>query len=176
MEPTPPQIQDIAPPVDVFPYPMWMVAVLAISVALILALIGWLIWRWMKRRPVVPPPTPREVALSQLEALRPAVDTLDPQEFSDEVSKVLRIYLTRQFGLRATKQTSQEFLASLSGERLFDDERKELLAQFLEKCDLIKFARMQAGSVESAVLLDQAMAFVSGPRTEDAVEEASASS
>lgn len=157
-----PRIRDIAPPVDVFPYPVWMVVLAALGVALFVGLVAWVLWRWMKRRRAAPPPTPREVALGQLAELRHEVDTLNPQVFSDEVSKVLRTFLTRQFGLRATRQTSQEFLASLSGGGLFDDERKELLSCFLEKCDLIKFARAEAGAGESCELLDQAVAFVSG--------------
>lgn len=165
MEPTaPPQIRDIAPPVDVFPYPAWVVLVAALAAVLLLGLAVWLLLRWMKRRPVLPPPTPRELALRQLEELRSAVNALDPQSFSDEVSGVLRTYLTRQFGLRATRQTSQEFLASLSGSGLFDDSEQELLARFLEKCDLIKFARAEAGATENRELLDQALAFVSGSK------------
>jgi hypothetical protein len=156
----PPEIRDIAPPIPVFPYPAWMVA---IAVALGLILLGTIFWhllRILKRSRSAPPPTPRQTALSQLEALRPALATMDPRQFSDEVSAVLRTYLTREFGLRAPQQTSQEFLESISGNSIFNLERQELLSRFLRKCDLIKFARLEARSSESEALLDEAFEFV----------------
>jgi hypothetical protein len=155
-----PEIRDISPPVPVFPYPPWMVAVAIVLGVILLGLIVWLVFRLVKRQQYGPPPAPREIALSQLEALRPEIVARDPRRFSDEVSGVLRTYLTKQYGLRAPQQTSQEFLESISGDNFFDSERQEVLSRFLEKCDLIKFARLEAGSSESEALLNQAFEFV----------------
>ncbi len=74
----------------------------------------------------------------------------------------MRGYITAQYGLRATQQTSPEFLAGMADHDKFPDEQKALLAVFLEKCDLLKFARIDAGADENATLLDQASRFVEG--------------
>lgn len=165
-QPTPalPEIRDIAPPVDVFPWPPWMVALAIFLIVVVLGLVAWLVIRAHKRRPAPPPPTPRSMALRELEALRAEVSRLDPHEFSVRVSDVLRGYIEAQFGLRAKEQTSPEFLASLSGAKQFGEDDRELLARFLEKCDLIKFARIDASSEDSAALLASAVAFVQGGR------------
>lgn len=158
-----PEIRDIAPPVDVFPWPPWMVAIAVGFLAIVLIAIVWLIVRAIRRR-TVPPPSPRTLALRELEALRAEVSLLDPYAFSVRVSDVLRGFIGEQFGIRAKEQTSPEFLASIAGAPQFADDDRALLAQFLEKCDLIKFAHIDATSEDSAALLASAMAFVQGGR------------
>jgi len=159
-----PEIRDIAPPIDVFPYPLWMVISAGLIAAILLGLLTWWIVRWMRRRPPVPPPTPRAAAVRALEALRAKVEVLDPYQFSIEVSDVLRGFVTAQFGLPATQQTSPEFLASISATPRFSAEDRDLIERFLERCDLIKFAHVSATSADSAELLASAISFVHGSR------------
>lgn len=155
-------IKDIAPPVWVFPYPTWMVVVAAVIALLLLGLIVWLIVRAIRNRPAPVAPTPRSVALRELERMRGDVKSLDPYDFSIAVSGVLRTYIGAAYGLHAPQQTSPEFLAAISGSVKFSDSDRRLLAEFLERCDLIKFARVQADSGDSLRLLDSAFAFVRG--------------
>jgi len=161
--PEPVQIRDIAPPLDVFPYPPWMVAVAAILALAVLALAVWLIVRWVRNRPGPPPLGPRTIALGELEKLRARADELEPYAFSIAVSDVLRTFISNaRFRLPATRQTSPEFLAAISGSPLFSENDRALLARFLEKCDMIKFARVQATSVDNVELVENALAFVRG--------------
>ena len=161
-QPSPVEIRDIAPPVDVFPYPAWEVISAAAVLLLILALAVWLVVRWIRSRPAPPPPTPHETAVASLNKARAQIDALDPYAFSILVSDILRAYVAAQFHLHAREQTSPEFLASISGSTGFSDREKTLLAAFLEKCDLIKFARINATRDDSAALVDQAVLFVEG--------------
>ena len=163
-QPELPPIKDIAPPIDVFPWPTWMV-VCAIVIALaVLAGIVTLIVIKMRNRPVPPPPTPREIALRELEALRAQVDKQPPYDFSIAVSGVLRTYIGAQYRLHAREQTSPEFLAAISRSVKFSENEKLLLGRFLERCDLIKFARIAASSEDSGQLLGDAIAFAQGER------------
>jgi len=161
-QPAVPEIRDIAPPMDVFPWPWWMVALAAGGTLLVVGLVVFATVRALKRRPGAPPPTPRQIAFRELEALRPLTGKLPPYDFSVRVSDVLRTFIGAQFGLRVTKQTSPEFLASISGAKEFSDDDRGLLARFLERCDLIKFAHVDASETDSAELLASAIAFAQG--------------
>ncbi len=141
-----------------------MVALVALGAFILLTVIIWLIVRAIRNRPKTFPLTPRQKAMRDLEALRPQVQQLDPYEFSVRVSDVLRGFVGEQFGLRAKEQTSPEFLASISSASEFTDDDRGLLERFLEKCDLIKFAHIDASSEDSAALLSSALAFVQGAR------------
>lgn len=156
------ELAPIAPPVYVFPYPPWMVASAVIASLLVVSAIVWAIVRHIKNRPQPPPPTPREVALAALDALQNRVAHVEPYPFSIEVSDVLRRYVEAEFRVRATQQTSPEFLAAASASPRFSPADKTLLSSFLEKADLIKFAHIAAGSADSEQLLEEARHFVEG--------------
>ena len=87
-----------------------------------------------------------------------------PYEFSIAVSDVLRTYIGAQYRLHAREQTSPEFLGAISRSAKFSENEKALLTGFLERSDLIKFARIDATSEDSAELLRNAVAFVEGER------------
>jgi hypothetical protein len=157
-----PEIRDIAPPVEVFPYPLWVVIAAAILLLALLILLLWALMRWWQQRPPQPPPTPREIAAQRLADARRRLKELDPYVFSILVSDILRSYITSQFHLRATQQTSPEFLGSVSNSPRFSEEEKSLLQHFLQKSDLIKFARAEATTRDNAELLEQAANFVEG--------------
>jgi hypothetical protein len=161
--PAPPEIRDIAPPIDVFPYPPWMVAVAAVVAAVVLGFLVWLIVSWIRHRPGAPPPGAAAIALRELERLRQRANELEPYAFSIAVSDVLRTFISNaKFHLPATQQTSPEFLAAISDSKLFSVEDRALLGRFLERCDMIKFARVQATSGDNVELVESALAFVQG--------------
>ena len=164
LAPETPEIKDIAPPIDVFPWPMWMIVLAALGAVAVLTLLAWLIARWLRNRPAPPPPSARSVALRELEKLRAQLQTLDPYAFSIAVSDALRRYIGAQFRLHALEQTSPEFLTSIANAAQFSDEDRALLARFLDRCDMIKFARIEATASDSEELLASAIAFVRGGR------------
>lgn len=156
-----PELREIAPPVEVFPYPVWMVCAAIAACMLLLVAIVWLARRYWPKRQLPPPPTPRELALKQLQNLRSNLE-MPPYLFSILVSDVLRSFLMAQYGLPVTRQTSPEFLAVAAGNACFSPKEKALLEEFLGKTDLVKFARLDASGADSTLLLEQAMVFVKG--------------
>jgi hypothetical protein len=70
--------------------------------------------------------------------------------------------VTNQYGLPLTRQTSIEFLTALAKLKSFSANEKSLLEDFLNRCDLIKFARYEATSADSRLLLEEATRFVKG--------------
>jgi hypothetical protein len=157
-----PAIHDIRPPLDIFPYPLWMVAVAGAIALAVLGFVAVAIVRAVRRRPKAPPPTPKEIALRRLKEAEPDVEHKPPYEFSIQVSDILRQYVSAHYKLHATEQTSPEFLAEAARSPHFTGADKRLLADFLEHCDLIKFARIEASSFDSRALIDQAVRFVQG--------------
>src|SRR5262249_8054454 len=129
----------------------------------VLSLLGLVVWWFAKRRqPELPPKVPREIALEELEQIRGEIERISPYQFSIRVSDILRKYVTQQYGLPATRQTSIEFLTALAKASPFSTEEQTLLEDFLNRCDLIKFARYEATTSDSQLLLGEAIRFVKG--------------
>ncbi len=162
--PAPPEIRDIVPPIDVFPYPLWMVVLAAALGLAIVIIVIVLLVRAVGNRPPPRTLTAREAAMKELHALEDCLDQLEPYEFSIAVSEVLRRFIGQQFGLHALRQTSPEFLTAVSNSPRFSEADRTLLTGFLEECDMIKFARIHATREESSGLLGSAIAFVEGSR------------
>jgi hypothetical protein len=158
--PTPAPLNDIVGPVWFWPYPLWMTLVAGLVLLLILAGLVWLLKKLLTRKAV--PITNRQKALSALEALRSGIAGADPYAFGVTVSDSIRSYIRSEHRLGATTQTSLEFLNSIRGNPLFTDNEKAGLTVFLEKTDLLKFARAEAGEREMLDLLDIAARLVRG--------------
>jgi Domain of unknown function (DUF4381) len=154
------EFHDIAPPIDYSLLSPWLIF---LGVFVLLTVIGLVVWFVAKsfRRPT-PPQPPRERAIALLEQIRAQITAIDPYRFSIRVSDILRRYVTEQFGLPVTRQTSVEFLNGLRGSSPFSEDEKSLLEDFLNRCDLIKFARYEATTSDSELLLEEAIRFVKG--------------
>jgi hypothetical protein len=158
--PTPAPLNDIVGPVWFWPYPLWMTLVAGFVALLILAGLVWLLKKLLTRKAV--PLTNRQKALAALEALRSGIAGADPYAFGVTVSDAIRGYIRAEHRLGATTQTSLEFLNSIRSNPLFTDNEKSGLTVFLEKTDLLKFARAEAGEREMLDLLDIAARLVRG--------------
>ena len=154
------EFHDIAPPVDYSLLPPWLVFVIAFIVLSLVGLVVW--WLARRRKSELPPKLPREIALGELAQRRREIGTISPYQFSIRVSDILRRYVTQQYGLPATRQTSIEFLTAAAKAPSFSTDEKSLLEDFLNRCDLIKFARYEATTSDSELLLEEAIRFVKG--------------
>ena len=154
------EFHDIAPPVDYSLISPWVIFAASFAG---LALLGWIAWSIArKRKRPQPPQLPRDRALEALERIAAQIEKTTPYQFSIRVSDILRRYVTEQYALPLTRQTSVEFLNSLRRSPSFSEEEKSLLADFLTRCDLIKFARYDATAEDSRLLLEEATRFVKG--------------
>ena len=152
-----------APIYEVLDYslvPPWVYYIGAIAALGLLGLMAW----WIRKRSLRPKPvrSARERALDALDQVGNEIEVLTPYQFSIAVSDILRGYVTEQYQLPVTRQTSVEFLASLARHSSFSADETSLLQDFLERCDLIKFARYDATTQDSRLLLEEATRFVKG--------------
>jgi hypothetical protein len=152
-------LRDIKPPIEIpnaWVWAMW--GVLALAAA---ALAFWA-WRyWQKRRSqVVPVPViPAHIRAKQ--KLREALALIgQPREFCILVSDTVRWYLEERFDFHAPERTTEEFLHELQATNLLTPDQKNSLGEFLQRCDLVKFAKYEPGPPELHDLHDSAVRLV----------------
>jgi len=152
-------IRSIKPPVDIpsgWEWVWWTLAALALALAL------WWLWRRWRARVATPPPAPvvppHIRARQRLEAALRFI--ADPRLFCIEVSDALRLYLEERFHLRAPERTTEEFLEELRRAPVLTTDQKACLADFLERCDLVKFARFEPTESALRELRDSALRLV----------------
>jgi len=117
------------------------------------------------RRPAPPVPA-HEVAYAALRALfaRNLVEAGLIKEYYFELSAILRHYIENRFGLRAPERTTEEFLAELGSSGTLVERHRQLLADFLAECDLVKFANYGASQADAQRAHDRAVSFIEETR------------
>jgi len=151
-------IRDIRGPKFMFP-PWLLPAVIAGAVLLAFGALGLRRWLRRRRRPRVL--LPFEIALQRLEEMRALMQPDDAREFSIAVSDVVRRYIEERFGVTATHRTTEEFLRDLLESSHAPLARhRALLSDFLQQCDLVKFAGMSLTLQNMESLHHSARAFV----------------
>ncbi|MBI5388693.1 MAG: hypothetical protein HZA90_28865 [Verrucomicrobia bacterium] len=152
-------IRGIKPPVEIpsgWEWLWWTLGAIAVVVALVF------LWRWWRKRldrpeivPVIPPHLRAKQRLH--EALRLIGD---PRLFCIAVSDALRWYLEERFHLRAPERTTEESLQDLQRTEVLNAEQKLSLTDFLERCDLVKFAKFEPTEAALRDLHDSALRLV----------------
>jgi hypothetical protein len=152
-------IRDIKPPVAISSEWEWLWWTL--TVLLVVAILVWA-WRyWQKRRAQIPivPPLPAHIRAKQ--KLQEALALLtQPKPFCILVSDTLRGYLEERFTFHAPERTTEEFLYELRETDRLTRDQKENLGDFLQRCDLVKFAKYEPGEPELRDLHDSALRLV----------------
>jgi hypothetical protein len=140
-------LRDIKPPVDIpsgWEWAWWLLG------GVVLVILAWWLWRYFRQREAarpLPPPVPPHVRARR--RLEEALRLLsEPKPFVVAVSDALRAYLEERFSFRAPERTTEEFLHELRSTNLLDAGQKERLSDFLQRCDLVKFAKYEPREME----------------------------
>jgi len=132
-----------------------------ILAAILLAIAGFAVWRWRRRRKRVPALSLGEETLQRLENIRPLMQPARAREFGIAASEIVRTYVERRFDVVATQRTTEEFLQSLLGDgHSALAGHRPLLGLFLEQCDFVKFAGGSLTSEGLESLFQSARKFV----------------
>ena len=148
-------IFDIRGPIHIpasFPWAAWCAGALA---ATGLGFGAWALLRRPRRK------LPYEIALEKLAATRPLMVDENAQPFSLAISEIVRVFIEDCLLVRAAHRTTDEFLHDLVN--LPDSPltaHREMLAEFLQHCDLAKFARWSLSVPQMEAMLASASTFV----------------
>ena len=153
--PAPEDIIDIRPPIHIAtPFPWIAVGAAALAVAGIGAA-AWKLLRRQRRKLAY------EIALERLENARPLMRESNAEPFCLAVSDVVREFIEEVLPMRAMRSTTNEFLhdvATLSDLQLAP--HRDTLANFLQHCDLAKFARWSLSVPQMEAMFSSAKYFV----------------
>jgi len=97
--------------------------------------------------------------LDRIEALR-LPESAEVERYHTLLSDVMRTYLEQRFQLPASHQTTTEFLETMHRSPQLTPAQRHLLRDFLDRCDLAKFARAVPSPPECRAVADMARSFV----------------
>jgi hypothetical protein len=89
------------------------------------------------------------------------------KEFYERISNILRHYIEHRFDLRAPESTTEEFLAQLARTDVLAASDKERLGEFLEHCDLVKFAKHEPTTEQIQKTFDLVKDFIEKTKSDD---------
>lgn len=132
-------------------YGIWQITLAVLALLVIAGLFTWLYLRSRQQRP--PPIDPQAAARAELAA---AAQAADDERFALLCSNALRRFIAARCGLPASSQTSAELCAQLP----LPADGKARIAEFLERCDGVKFARQALSAEQRSELLNTARALM----------------
>ena len=158
-------IRDVKPPIDLPENYLLLIAGLTI---LFLGIVGLLVRHFMKR--IKPNPVsllpPWMVAQKALEEIKS--EDLPQQgkikEFYTRLSGIIRHYLEDQLDIRAPEMTTEEFFSYIKQKDALTDEQKTALKNFLDCCDMVKFAKYNSNIQETQQSLTLAQRLIDETR------------
>jgi len=155
-------LDDIRPPY--FYLHSWLWLWIALAVAGTLALLV-LLWFWLRPHKLLSPKSAYELTLEKLEKARALLREDNPMPYAVLVSETIRLYLGQRFQAPSTRRTTEEFLRQMEANRNTPlAEHRDLLRDFLQSCDLVKFARYQPTLTELEQVHQRATSFVTATK------------
>lgn len=146
----------------------WLELLLGVSAVAVLGAGGTLIWRNARaRKRIAAQRSAYDEAIARLSALgSPDKETADT--WFVELSAIVRDYLEQRYDIRAPELTTEEFLLVATARPELSAKHGQLLVEFLERCDRVKFAGYRPDGEESLATLAVAKGFVEDTRLKEA--------
>lgn len=160
-------IRDLKPLREVRPgFPWLLLLSTLIGAGVIAALIIWDLRRRARARDSVPPRPAHELAFEALDRLR-RIEFEDPEAvrwFYFSISEVVRAYVEGRFRLNATDLTTEEILAGLETLQGLESEQNQVLGDFLQDTDQVKYAHHEPSRGDIEGTYEKALSFVEATR------------
>lgn len=146
--------------------PDWVIDYWWIILILLLAIAAF-VYAWMKYKkdgsflPKKPQPTPYEIAIASLEALKAKKlwENGMEKEYYTDITDILRKYMFGRFGINAMEMTSRQILGAMKNNKELRDKR-DYIRQILNMADFVKFAKVRPLPDDNIASYDNALKFV----------------
>lgn len=99
-------------------------------------------------------------ALEAIEALQKNKLKLGTKPFVFKLSEILRIYVQKKFNMPAMELTGEEFIIEIASNPFFSNTYEDLLKEFVDRGDRVKYSEETTDTSEINLLLDSALHFV----------------
>lgn len=137
---------DIRPLKDVIEirggFPIEPVLILFLAALTIMAFVYFKKRKGKKEEPLLPPRPAEEIARSALKALKEMrlAEKKEIKEYYIRLSDIIRIYVENRYKIFAMDRTTWELFQELKSKRI-ERLHAEKINDFLEECDMVKFAK-----------------------------------
>jgi hypothetical protein len=126
-----------------------------------------LTWLYLRKRSsssleqVTPPAIdPYQEALDNITELQGRKPGLQPKPFVFRLSEILRVYVEKLFDVPAMELTSEEFMREIVSHSFFRNRYEDLLREFVDRGDRVKYSKELMGQDEMNQLLNTALHIV----------------
>ena len=184
LDPDASDVRGIKPPVSLNKryFKLYIIIAIIFGVLLLAAVVLHYIYhRKQRETESIPEPlSAHQIAYNDLESLK-AMNLISKgqiKEYYYRLSDIVRHYIENRFKLMAPERTTEEFLAEMTVTDRLTGVHKELVGNFLEHCDMVKFAAYGPDSREIENSFSSAKKLVDETREaiqEEAVENANVS-
>ncbi len=139
-------VRGIKPPVslDKRYFKLYIIIAIVFGILLLVAIVLHYVYRRKQRETesIPEPLSAHQIAYNDLESLRD-MDLISKgqiKEYYYRLSNIVRHYIENRFKLMAPERTTEEFLIEMTVTGKLSGVHKELVGNFLEHCDMVKFA------------------------------------
>jgi hypothetical protein len=139
----------------------WVLPATLTAVVLVALCVAYIVWARTRRPTPGRTPSLTERTLQRLDSSRSLMRPDTTRAFGTAVSEVIRDYIEQRFNVVATQRTTEEFLQTLlqsSNETLVL--HRLLLVEFMQQCDVVKFAGDSTALMDMESLFQSAHRFV----------------
>jgi len=143
---------------------------LLVSLGIVAAVIFWFYRRGQRVKELFRIFKPaHEIAYERLRSLieEELVKAGKIKEFYERISDILRHYIEHRFNLKAPERTTEEFLVELASANVLGKQDGERLAEFLQHCDLVKFAKYDPTTEQIQKTFDLVKDFIETTKSDE---------
>ena len=138
----------------------------------LLAVAGWLGWRWWKKHNTPAAISAYRVAIDKLNKVEPLINEESAEPLVNQTSEIIREFIEKRFGISALSQSTEEFLQHTHRNSNAEMElHKDRLGDFLKSCDKVKFGRAEMDNEDRKSLVSNARKFLQDCTPDQQIEE-----
>ena len=164
-----PELLDIKGPIEI-PESSRTKILLTMAALAALALLIALCFLWWKRTRRQQAALAHETALQRLLDAQQLIEGHKVKAFVTLIDQTLRSYIEQRFAVSARRQTTREFISRITeGTKTVPEplaHNKTRLQTWLERCDMVKFARADLKTETMEIMLANLRAFIESTRME----------